>query len=238
MEKLKTRKAFHDALYGLYNDWRWYVRRAGGSISKVGKEFIETWIKLLAPFIPFTAEEAWSILGKNGFVSVEKWPTPRKELIDAEAELAEELIMRLMEDVRSIMNVVKEKPRKAYIYVASSWKRGLLERTLSLLREGRGREMGELIRWIISTKPELKKIAANLARLQIESASSLIQSHRPESLMAIAGRELEIYKSAEDFLTNELGIEFEIHSEDEKNLYDPKRKAVSALPLRPGIYLE
>jgi len=238
MEKLKTRKAFHDALYGLYNDWRWYTRRVGGSISKVGREFIETWIKLLAPFIPFTAEEAWSTLGKSGFVSVEKWPTPRRELIDAEAELAEELIMRLMEDVRSIINVVKEKPRKAHVYVASSWKRSLLERTLSLLKEGRGREIGELIKWIISNKPELKKHAANLAKLQIEIISSLIQSYRPENLTAIAGRELEIYKSATDFLTNELGIEFEIHSEDEEGLYDPKGKALSALPLRPGIYVE
>jgi len=238
MEKLKTRKAFHDALYGLYSDWRWYTRRVGGSISKVGREFIETWIKLLAPFIPFTAEEAWSILGKSGFVSVEKWPTPRKELMDAEAELAEELIMRLMEDVRSIINVVKEKPRKAYVYVASGWKRGLLEKAINLLKEGRGREMGELIKWIISSKPELKRHAANLAKLQIENVSSLIQSYRPENLTAIAGRELEIYKSAADFLTSELGIEFEIHSEDEEGLYDPKRKALSALPLRPGIYLE
>ena len=210
----------------------------GGSISKVGKEFIETWIKLLAPFIPFTAEEAWSTLGKSGFVSVEKWPTPRKELIDAEAELAEELVMRLMEDVRSIINVVKEKPRKAYVYVASSWKHGLLERTINLLKEGRGREIGELIKWIISNKPELKKHAANLAKLQIEITSSLIQNYQPENLTAIAGRELEIYKSAADFLTNELGIEFEIHSEDEEGLYDPKGKALSALPLRPGIYVE
>jgi len=122
--------------------------------------------------------------------------------------------------------------------VASGWKRGLLEKAINLLKEGRGREMGELIKWIISSKPELKRHAANLAKLQIENVSSLIQSYRPENLTAIAGRELEIYKSAADFLTSELGIEFEIHSEDEEGLYDPKRKALSALPLRPGIYLE
>ena len=238
MENLKTRKAFHDALYGLYNDWRWYIRRTGGSISKIGREFIEAWIKLLAPFIPFTAEEAWSILGKSGFVSVEKWPAPRRELINVEAELAEELIMRLMEDVRSIINVIKEKPRKVYIYVASGWKRGLLERTLNLLKEGRSREIGKLIKWIVSNKPELKKIAANLAKLMIENVSSLIQNYRFEDLMAAAERELDIYESASEFLMSELGIEFEVHSEDEEGLYDPKKKASSALPLRPGIYAE
>ncbi|HDJ66608.1 MAG TPA: leucine--tRNA ligase, partial [Nitrososphaeria archaeon] len=238
MENLKTRKAFHDALYGLYNDWRWYIRRTGGSISKIGREFIEAWIKLLAPFIPFTAEEAWSILGKSGFVSVERWPTPRRELIIAEAELAEELIMRLMEDVRSIINVIKEKPQRVYIYVASDWKHGLLERTLNLLKEGKGRNIGELVKWIISNKPELKKTAANLAKLMIENVSSLIQNYRSEDLMAAAEKELNIYKSASEFLTNELGIKIEVHSEDEEDLYDPKKKASSALPLRPGIYVE
>ncbi len=238
MEELKTRKACHEALYGLYGDWRWYLRRGNGRISEAGKTFIETWIKLLTPFIPFTCEEAWSRLGKKNLVSVESWPTARKELIDEEAELEEELIRRLLEDARSISDVLGRKPRKIYIYTAAEWKLGILEKTIEALDSGRGKAIGEIVKWILSKKPDEKKAAPMAAKLMLDTVSSLSSSYKPQTMLTVGRKEEAVYRSAREFLSSELGAEVEIHSEDEENLYDPRRKAHQALPLRPGIYVE
>jgi valyl-tRNA synthetase len=35
---------------------------------------LETCLKLIHPFMPFVTEEIWTLLGKPGFLMVEKWP--------------------------------------------------------------------------------------------------------------------------------------------------------------------
>jgi hypothetical protein len=50
--------------------------------------------------------------------------------------------------------------------------------------------------------------------------------------------EEEIYREAAAFLSNELSTSVEICREGSRGLYDPLRKAETALPLRPGIYVE
>ena len=238
MEELKTRKACHEALYGLYNDWRWYLRRSGGKISMAGRKFVETWVKLLAPFIPFTCEEAWSILGKRGFVSTESWPMIRDELISQEAELAEDLIVKLMEDARSIIEALGKQPEKIIVYVAAEWKRGILKKAIESLKSGYGKAVGEVIKWILSQRPGEKKKAPMLAKLMLDTVSSFSSTYKPQAMLAVAKREGEVYLSAAEFLSKELHASFEVHVEGEERIYDPKGKAASALPLRPGIYVE
>ncbi len=238
MEELKTRKACNEALYGLYNDWRWYVRRTGGRIGEAGRKFIETWIRLLAPFIPFACEEAWSMMGGKGFVSLAEWPKPDESLIDEEAELREELVTRVIEDARNIMEVMKQKPRKMIIYVASREKLGLLEQSLKLSDEGLGKALGELARWVATNLPNLKRSAANLSKIMLDTASSLKPRYKHEHIINAAKKEYETYLEAVEFMGRELGLNVEVYREGEEGIYDPKGKSKSALPLRPGIYLE
>lgn len=238
MDSLKTRKACHEALYGMYSDWRWYLRRNGGAISKSGRVFIENWIKLLAPFAPFTCEEAWSILGKETFVSTESWPIIVGELLSPEAELSEELIIRLLGDVRSIVEVLGKKPNRVIIYVASEDKRELLEEVLNMVREGEQKDLGRIIKKIITKIPRREKQAPTIAKTLLDTSSSLLSNYKIKTILEVAEREEEVYREAIPFLSSELSMVVEVYREGLKELYDPMNKSELALPLRPGIYVE
>lgn len=238
MDSLKTRKACHEALYGIYSDWRWYLRRTSNVISRNAKIFIENWVKLLAPFIPFTCEEAWSILGKEGFVSAASWPIVLGELVDPEAELAEELIMKLMDDIRSIIDVLERKPSRVFVYVASESKLELLEEALNIMKEGVQKSLGKIIPKITKMLPSKERQAPALARLLLDTVSPLLSTYKQRTIVEVAKIEEEIYKGAAGFLSNELSTTIEVYREGSKELYDPLKKAETALPLRPGIYIE
>ncbi|MCS7133109.1 MAG: class I tRNA ligase family protein, partial [Aigarchaeota archaeon] len=238
MERLKTRTALSETLYGLYNDWRWYIRRSGGRVGVAAKKFVEEWVKLLAPFTPFTAEECWSMLGKDGFVSMEKWPMPQRELIDEYAELREELLRNIMDDVRSIMEVYGKGPSRIVIYVASERKRVLLRKLAEAgSLEPRG-VVGTLIKWMISENVVDSRKAPTLAKLMIDTLTSLTSRYGLEAILRASEEELNIYRETAEFLEREFGAEVAIFPEDQEGIYDPLNKAPSALPLRPGIFIE
>ncbi|MCC7290417.1 leucine--tRNA ligase [bacterium] len=48
---------------------------------QVSKANIEDFVLMIAPFVPFVAEELWSMLGNEYSVHAQKWPTPRKTSI-------------------------------------------------------------------------------------------------------------------------------------------------------------
>jgi leucyl-tRNA synthetase len=54
------------AMMILLNEWQ---EKGGGS-----KEFAGTFVRLLAPFAPFVAEELWDVLGNEGSVCAASWP--------------------------------------------------------------------------------------------------------------------------------------------------------------------
>ncbi|MEM4536247.1 MAG: class I tRNA ligase family protein, partial [Nitrososphaerota archaeon] len=195
-------------------------------------------VKLLAPFIPFTCEEAWRILGKDSFVSIESWPVVLGELINPEAELSEELITKLMDDIRSIIEVLEKKPTKVFIYVASQDKLELLEETLNIIREGGQKSMGMLIPKIIKKLPAKEKQAPTIARVLLDTISSLISNYKHRTIMNVAKMEEEVYRDAATFLSRELSTNITIYREGSIEIYDPLKKADMALPFRPGIYVE
>ncbi len=238
MEKLKTRTAFAEALYGLYNDWKWYIRRTGGVIGEGARKFVEDWVRLLAPFVPFTAEECWSVLGKDGFVSAEKWPEQRESFVSERRELEEELLMGIMEDIRSIIDVYGKQPKKIILYAAEAGKKEILKKALVLMESQRGKPLGDLIRWIISQKLADPKAAPNLAKLMLDSLTFFASRYGEKTILEVAENEWDFYQQAKSFLEKELNASVEIYLEGQEGIYDPRKKAQSALPLRPGIYVE
>ena len=68
MEKLRVREALHSILYSLDQDLQWYRKRVKtkgreDSVSSILSLFLETRIKMLAPFAPFISEEIWEKIG-------------------------------------------------------------------------------------------------------------------------------------------------------------------------------
>lgn len=54
----------------------------------VSREYVEGFVKLLSPIAPHIAEEIWSILGHDGTITYEAWPTyDDSKLVDDEVEI-------------------------------------------------------------------------------------------------------------------------------------------------------
>jgi len=91
----------------------WWLRRSRKreDAHKLLRELLITILKLLAPFMPFMAEEAFLKIGgtKNESVHLESWPTFDKKLIDEELETA---MAEVREVITAGLAVRKEKQIK------------------------------------------------------------------------------------------------------------------------------
>lgn len=128
-ENFQLRELSLELFYNTFNDLQWYLRRA--EKPKL-REFFEIWVPLMAPFMPHQCEEMWSALGKKHyvqdapFVSVASLPTGDSGKVDGKLEEAEDYILRVKDDVSSILKLLKkEKPAKIELFVAAGWKRKL-----------------------------------------------------------------------------------------------------------------
>ncbi len=69
------------------------------------KEYVEGFIKLLAPIAPHVAEELWSKLGHEGTISYAKWPTyDESKLVDNEVEI----VLQINGKVRTKLTVARD----------------------------------------------------------------------------------------------------------------------------------
>jgi leucyl-tRNA synthetase len=108
---------------------QWYLKRA--KKPKL-REFFEIWVPLIAPFMPHHAEEMWQKLGRKHYVSdakfaaIAKMPEGDAKKVDEKLEEAEDYILRVKDDINSILKLVKmEKPATISLFVAADWKRKL-----------------------------------------------------------------------------------------------------------------
>ncbi|MCX8171225.1 MAG: leucine--tRNA ligase, partial [Candidatus Bathyarchaeota archaeon] len=239
LENLKTRTAAEIALYEVWNDVRWYLRRRETPNPKVLKEAVNVWVRLLAPFAPFLCEELWSILGNKGFVSVAEWPKHDESKVDIRAEEAESLVKGVIEDTWDIIRIMKISPRRIYYYVAADWKwkayRKLLE--LSSLKKV---DMREAMRMLMEDS-ELRGAAKDLAPFvsqTINEINTLSAERKQRLLEAGIIDELREISEAIAFLKKEFNAEVTVCREDDPQKHDPRGKARQAKPYRPAIYIE
>jgi leucyl-tRNA synthetase len=224
MENFETRKALHVAFFEAMKDIERYLERGGKG--KVLKQIVRTWLVLLSPFLPHVCEELWSKMEK-GFVCQQRWPEPRKELIDQTAEAMEEYLELVLQDVKEILQVLGRKPKLICLYVASSWKREILKGAI----EGLGFEELLQIAEKRVSKPEaaafVKKIQKEIKQMNLDIVQASFQIAEEEYL-----------KQNLDYLQRKLGAEVRVYSEEDPEKYDPAGRSSKATPLKPAIYLE
>lgn len=236
LEKLKTRSACSEAVYGMLNNWRWYIRRNRDRITRAAKVFAEKWILILSPFAPFAAEEAWEKLGRKGYASLQEWPKPSMGSERGRVIFSEMVLESLLSDVREVLGLVKGKPVEVKLYRAAGWKHEAAKVMLSS-QESNGfeavkRNRPELLRQDPST---IRKIADNIRDLT-QKASSLTE--QPATLVAqLLEKETNLLKELADFVKHELNIETTLHGEEDAAGDREKTKAKQALPLKPAIYV-
>jgi leucyl-tRNA synthetase len=237
LEKLKTRTALSLALYDVWNDLRWYQRRASDLDSATMRTYISTWIRLLTPFAPHLAEEAWRKIGENGFVSNSDWPKYEEATADPQSDELEELVKQTLEDTQEIIATTKITPSKVHYYAAAKWKWRV--RTEALARaENNPETLDGLIRDMIAAKSPAPKDLPKFAAKVIKQARTMPIELRRRQLKIGEINELTALKEAATFFTREIKVQVEIHSEEDPQLHDPKGRAKFAEPYRPAIFIE
>ncbi|MBR9700353.1 leucine--tRNA ligase [Candidatus Woesearchaeota archaeon] len=121
MERTDFRTAIQLSLFELGQVVKWYQARVKVPNKGVLREVLEAQLLMLQPFIPHTCEEAWEILGNDGFISHTKWPAYDSSRIDPGLDEAENMIRDLVDKVR------KSGSKDVTIYLAAEWKRKAYE---------------------------------------------------------------------------------------------------------------
>lgn len=233
LEGFQTRKALQEALFLFKKDIDHYLHRieheledtqTRKEISNVLTYVLSNWIRLMAPFIPHTAEEMWSKIDGEGFASTAPWPEYNEELIDEKVQKAEEIVQGLANDINEIKKIIDTKPEKIHVYIAPEWKWSVFEIAKEIGRPDIGRIMGESSKQNIhDNKKEIAEFAKKIAR--------------EVTKIKYVGRidEYSIIKNSLDYLTKEVGAEVIVYEEP---TYDPQNKSRNAMPYKPAIYME
>ncbi len=189
------------------------------------KRILEKWIKLLNPVIPHLTEEIWSWMNGEGFLSLSEWPMARKEEIDEEAEALEDMVERLIDDIKNVLNVLSPKPSKAVIIVASPWKYEVVR----LIEQGKSmKEIIQSIRERYGLKGREREI--------IDTIQQYKKAPIKEALIVNPTNEYKVLEEAKEYIGKKTGLEVTIMWEEEAKSKKIPR-AEKAYPLKPGIYL-
>ncbi|MGC9191080.1 MAG: leucine--tRNA ligase [Conexivisphaera sp.] len=227
MSETKFRSALVAGFYELQNKFRWYLRRSGGVPNReLQARFIEAQTLILAPFAPHVAEEIWSSIGKEGLISLSRWPEADASKVRPELEAAEDIVRRTLEDVRHVLSLVRGTPSRVRIIVADEWKYRFVDSVRSAISSGY--KLGDAINSSVrALSPELRGRAA-----QVASAIS----RDPSILSRFVGRDLErrALEEALDFLSSELKVPVILEDEPPSG----GGKASQAVPARPAVIVE
>jgi leucyl-tRNA synthetase len=231
LTNFQTRQALQEAYFGIETDLKWYRRRLPENSD--GSRELHTlgsvWVRLLAPFIPFTGEHLWKQLAGEGLVSFASWPVADKKLINTRIELAEELLIRTVEDIESIMKLIQITPKSITISIAPAWKYEIF------LTIARAQDKNTVIREIM--KDETMRKRGKAATDAAKQCTTLIHRLPPyviEPLTRESINEMNIFEEAKGFLEKEFGVRVHVMAAESSE----HQKSVTALPFKPAIIIE
>jgi len=234
-ETFDIRIATNEIFFEFQKSIQWYLKRGGGN-KKLLKEVLSDWLKLMTPITPHLTEELWTLFGK-GFISLEKYPQYKPDTVSEKDEVGEKLLSDIVDDVNQILKVTGMKPKKLYMYVSPMWKKQLFEKALALQKENK-LEMGSFMKTAMSD-PELRKQGKEVSDFISKTIGEIKKlNENDKKRFEVKIDEKTYLEKAVEFFKREFSTEINILSADDKNVYDPAKKARFAVPLRPAIYLE
>ncbi|MBO5003574.1 leucine--tRNA ligase, partial [Methanocorpusculaceae archaeon] len=227
----QTRQALQEAYNGVVSDLAWYRRRlAGAAPGAVLKDVMSQWIRLMAPVIPYTAEELWKKTGRdaNGLVSFAEWPVADEAKINKAVEVSEELLQRTVEDIQSILKLVQIEAKKVTLFIAPEWKK-------EVFRIVAGAEDKRNVVKTVMANEALRAKGKEATDAALQTVK-LIHSLAPELVSGIAEGvdEAAVFAAAKEFIEKESGLAVEVVAAETSE----HAKAKSALPFKPAIVVE
>ncbi|MFW9916778.1 MAG: leucine--tRNA ligase [Candidatus Thorarchaeota archaeon] len=194
---------------------------------------LDPWIVVLSPVVPHICEELNERMGSSEYCSLRLMPS-----IDVTAEgtiLSHQMsfINKLIEDIRSIIELKRTNPASISIYVAPEWKQRLYASIRDIIGKDAfniGKVMGKL-----KTMPEfsvrLKSIAKELQRIQGDAGI-----YRQEFLGS--HKELEAIKGYKAHMEAVFECPVAVYIADSDDYLDPLNRAPRAQPTKPALYIE
>ena len=228
LEGFQTRKALQASLFLFRKDVDYYLNRITlieSEEKETLKYIVNTWIRLLSPFVPYTTEEIWDKYNDDEiFMSSIAWPVKDDSVIDDKIEKSEEMIQDLAKDIKEIIKITKSTPETVHLYTAPDWKYDVYE----IAQEVGKPNIGEIIG---------RSMKANLHDNKKELSKFATKAGKSFNKINYVGKidEVAVINDAKNYLENEINAKIEVYSEP---TYDPQNKAQNATPYKPAIYLE
>jgi len=207
-----------------------YLSMVEAPSREVVEKISDAWVRSLAPFTPFIAEELWEQLGGESYVSLARWPEARE--IDYEALLSVELASRVIEDVKSIARATKkERIRMVAIYAYPASVCSAVRVALSCSSV---RDIGKALTEAGIPKDRAFKLAQRMIRVLRE-----LDDEAKELLRNACIDEVEALKELSSYIAKKVGADrIEVYSALDAEAPDLGGKKGAAVPLKPGIYIE
>jgi leucyl-tRNA synthetase len=230
MDDFQTRKASQEAFYHFEEHLTWYRKRA--DLDRAGarwtlSEVLRTRLRLLAPIVPFLANELHEQLTGEP-VEDAAWPEPDPELESTRVEVEERLVEALADDVREVIDVTDTNPDRIAIYTAAPWK----HRVYETVRET-GPDVGAVMGKVMQ-KESLREKGDAVNDLAQDLVADVRERDDDELAALDEVDETELYGVASGFIAREFDATVDVVSEEEADA----DRASRAVPFRPAIDLE
>lgn len=233
MEETLFRSASQECFFELQNALKWYLRRTKNAPHKeLLKKIIEAQIIMLSPFSPFVCEEIWERIGGKGFVCMATWPLYAEEKIDVGLNKSEALISCVIDDINTLLRLVKIKPQKATLFVAEPWKFdliGIVETKMKDTRNAGGiMSAGEIMKEAMSME-HLKKYGKDISGI----ISRLTKTANMPAHLKNEEEEFNALKESTEFITHEFKLDIRVEMASKSS----EAKAKQAMPGKPAILI-
>ncbi|MFB6120926.1 MAG: leucine--tRNA ligase [Halobacteriaceae archaeon] len=230
LDDFETRRASQEVFYRFAEDLRWYRRRT--DTDRPGakwtlREVLRTRLRLLAPFVPFMANELHERLTGTP-VEEAAWPEVDGDFESTRVEVEEDLVESLSGDVRDIIEVTGTDPDEIRIYTAADWKRRVFEAVVEA-----GPNVGEAMSQAMQHE-SLRERGDEVNQLVQEFVETVRERDDEELAALVALDEGDVYESARSFFAEEFDADVDVIPEDEAD----DEKAGDAVPFRPAIRLD
>jgi len=189
---------------------------------------LETYVRMLYPFIPHLSEEMWEELGNEELINEVGWPGSKVSLIDEEAERGEKLFHDLREDIIHIKNITEREPTSIQVIVAEEWKYAAFEKIQDMIEDMEKPNIGAIMSELGSEFPEKKKELSEIAQRAVKNPGKILDRYVDYRF------ETSVLEQIKERLENEFEAEVKIAKAENTDV----EKSGRAEPGKPGIVLE
>ncbi len=238
LERGSLREASNIIYFTIPSDLKWYTRRGGRSQSTL-RDMLGIWVQMLQPFTPHLAEEIWKRIGGEGLVSTHPWPHIEEAETNISSLKVEEYVIKLLEDLNRVKKITDMEPNRIILYTSSAWKWTVLEKLMDMADASDGRiNPGDAIKALMAVE-DLGTYRKMIPKLVGRLSKDVVKMGPEErDRYKLLRDEMERLENLSSFLSEEMGCEVKVYSEEDGDKEDPMGKSKASLPLKPAIFME